>query len=375
MKPRQIILYGPPFDQIIKRAYGGGTGGYTRNMSSYLDFEFDGISLKPLYHTVRGESKLFLFSVITRSFVDFARMIRLFVLYRPHGIHILAQYRKAIGREFAISVLANLFRTPYIYEIKAGSFIEFSDSLGFMRNYFLRFIMKNAKLVLCEGEKYIPYLQEKFDKKSHYFPNFVQSSEVPAYPNVLFKGGVIRILFVGYCVRAKGVFELVQGVSNFSDVCELPVELTLIGSEDTEFTHFMDNYPISNNLRTIRTGRMSHKEVLAHMSKNDIYCYPSRHKGEGHNNSINEAMMFGLVIITSKIGFLPEVLEDTAYFINEVGANQIYTALEQVHFDQKTAKSKAYKAHKKLLSSFTDKMVYKNLESHYKHLISNFEKK
>lgn len=371
MKPNQIVLYGPPIGENIKKGYGGGSGGYTRNMAAYLNFQFDNISLSPLFHTVRGESDLGIFTSLMRSFVDLKRIVQALIFNRPQGVHVLAQYRKAVGREFALSVLAKIFGIPYIYEIKAGSFIDFCEKSGVLNSFFLRYILNNAQVVLCEGEKYIPYLEKTFNIKGYYFPNFVLSTEIPVNPNVLFESDILRVLFVGYCTRDKGVFELVEGVSYFAEKRNVNVELTLVGSEDPDFSKFIEGYPIGNNLKIVRSGKLAHKDVLVQMSKNDIYCYPSRHRGEGHNNSINEAMMFGLVVITTKIGFLLEVLENSAFFIDDVESAQIYSALSQIQLDKSGAMEKARRAHHRLLSSYTDSVVHERLEFHYEQLITS----
>ncbi|MDG2312870.1 MAG: glycosyltransferase family 4 protein [Alphaproteobacteria bacterium] len=371
MKSSQIVLYGPPIGKNIKKGYGGGSGGYTRNMSAYLNFQFDSISLSPLFHTVRGEIDLGIFTFLIRSFVDLRRIIQTLIFNRPKGIHVLAQYRRAVVREFALSVFAKMLRIPYIYEIKAGSFIDFCEKSGTLNSFYLRYVLNNAKVVLCEGKKYIPYLEKTFSIKGHYFPNFVLSTEIPENPNVLFESDILRVLFVGYCTRDKGVYELVEGASSFAEKRNVKVELTLVGSEDPDFSKFIEEYPISNNLKVTRSGRLAHKDVLVQMSKNDIYCYPTRHRGEGHNNSINEAMMFGLVVITTKAGFLPEVLENSAFYIDDVESTEIYSALSRIQLDKGGAMEKARRAHHKLLSSYTDSVVYERLKLHYKQLVTN----
>ena len=165
------------------------------------------------------------------------------------------------------------------------------------------------------------------------------------------------------------MFELLDGVRSFADKTGVNTELTLIGSEDFEFSQFIEDFSVSNNLKVSRVGKLAHKDVLVHMSKNDVYCYPSQHLGEGHNNSINEAMMFGLAILTTKVGFLPEVLGDSGFFIDEVDSSHIFLALLQIQLDKFAAREKARRGHQRLLSNYTDSVVYERLELFYKNLV------
>ena len=98
---------------------------------------------------------------------------------RPRAVHILAQYRTATIREYILAVNATLFGIPYLYEIKAGAFISFYKNTNSLNKFFIKYIIKHAKVVLCEGEVYIPFLKTEFNKESYHLPNFVPSSEIP----------------------------------------------------------------------------------------------------------------------------------------------------------------------------------------------------
>lgn len=370
MQPQKIILYGPPVSKSIENGYGGGTGGYTRNMGAYLNFEFDEFKLVPLFHTVRGELQLGKLTFLYRFIVDFFRMISGFFRVRPEGIHILAQYRTATPREFALSLAASLFRIPYLYEIKAGAFISFYQSTGLFNKKMLRCIVVRANVVLCEGAEYVPFLLSEFGKSSEYFPNFVLSSEIPSEANIIFNDSCIRILFVGFCTNDKGVFELVDGACSFAREVSSEVVLTLVGSEDEKFSNYLENLSDHPNLTIRRMGRLAHADVLSEMARNDIYCYPSRHSGEGHNNSINEAMMFGMVILSSRAGFLEYILgDDCAYYVNEVSSTDICRSLNEIVGDKGIAQKKGTQARTKLISSYTQEVLYRDLERHYKNLV------
>ena len=367
---KSIALYGPPVNKSISGAYGGGTGGYTRNMATYLNFKFENIKLIPLYHTVRGEVSGGKLSFFFRFFIDAWRIIKFFKSRKPDSVHILAQYRSATIREFFLAFFCKITNTPFLYEIKAGAFIKFYEDSNFISRYFVRFIIINANRVLCEGSKNIPFIKEHFNKESFYNPNVVLTEEIPMYGNKLFTTDVIKVVFVGYCVRGKGVFELVEGINSFCTSTNQKVDLTLIGSEHFEFSSFIDSFQCSKNFNINRMGKLPHDSVMEKLQYQDIYCYPTDHEGEGHNNSINEAMMYGLTIITTKKGFLEDVLnDDSAYFMENVSSNEVKNALSLIISNLTLAKGKAELARIKLINNYNSDVIYSDLVKHYDSLI------
>ena len=62
----KILLVGPNLG-LSDKSYGGGVGGYTRNMSVYLKtLSSDSFDLVPFFHTVRGHKKFIKESLIYR---------------------------------------------------------------------------------------------------------------------------------------------------------------------------------------------------------------------------------------------------------------------------------------------------------------------
>jgi glycosyltransferase involved in cell wall biosynthesis len=231
------------------------------------------------------------------------------------------------------------------------------------------FILSRAKVIICEGQLYVDYLRKELGVESHYFPNFVLECEVPGDVKDKLRGDKLRVLFVGYCFEGKGVFELVEG-------CQLalkkgvPIELTLVGHEHDDFTRFLDSKSADNLSYTInRIGIVEHGEVLAHYESHDVFCMPSRHRGEGHTNTVNEAMMMGMVIVSTRHGFLESVLADnSSFFLDELTPLDIANTLKMIHDDQDEARRRAANARTRLMSFFTSNAAFANLSAHYETL-------
>ncbi len=365
---QKILLFGPRINNK-KGSYGGGTGGFTRNMSAYLNFfEGDNFEIVPSFHTIRGASRLDFF--VIRFFRDAFSFWRDIISVKPKGVHILAQYRMAIPREFMVVLMSKTFGKPVLYEIKAGAFMNWYKSTNTIFRKMMDFVLSNSKVVLSEGIPYLSFLKEEFNIEAHYFPNYVPSNEVPEKVPAKLSEESIKLLFVGYAYKDKGVFELIEGCNLASK--NTLIELTLIGKESEPFTEWLNGLDLNENFKINRLGVKPHDFVLDYFNKVDVYCYPTRHGGEGHNNSINEAMMMGLVIITTRQGFLGTVLSDErAYFLNEISPSEISKTIEKIHEDREGSKKKATNSRKHLIENFTSNIAYEKLNNHYKVLTAN----
>jgi len=366
MKKHKIMLYGPVVAEL-EGAYGGGTGGYTRKMGLYLNyFRKERLEMVPCYHTVKGQYKYGFF--VVRFFMDFFSFINGLIRIRPQIVHILAQYRTAVPREFAIILVARQLGKPVVYEIKAGVFHTWYEQTNPVLRWMSRFCIKNSAAVLCQGKPYMELIEREMGIKTYYHPNFVAENEIPPAPGDKLTEPAMRLLFVGYAYRDKGVFELIEGCNQTAP--QVPIELTLIGKEHEEFTSWLDGLELHPNFTVHRLGRMPHEEVLQQYPLNDIYCYPTRHKGEGHNNSINEAMMAGLVIVTTRQGFLGTILNnDIAYFLEEVSTEEVAEKLLAIGTNREVAREKARKVRAYLLENFTSSVAYDKLERYYSDIL------
>ena len=363
MSRKTILLNGPALDSK-SASYGGGKGGAARSMSLYLDgFRSEEFDLQPCFYSVRQKGAG-PFSFVARLFGDVREVFR--KGRSAAGMHIIAQYRTAIYREFSIVLTCQVLRLPFLYHIKAGIFIEWLNSSRSWERTMALFILRRAKVVLCEGEVYVDYLNSNFDLDSHYFPNFVLDEEVPLEVAPKLANEAVRVLFVGYCYEGKGVFELIDG-------CELAarngvsVELTLVGQEHEDFTQFLDARLAGGlSFSIARPGPLGHGEVLAHYRSHDVFCMPTRHQGEGHTNTVNEAMMMGMVIVATRHGFLESVLaENSAFLLDELTPPEIAKNLRFIHENRDEARRRATAARARLMSSFTSEAAFSNLAAYY----------
>ena len=361
-----VMLYGPPVDLQTHGLQGGAAGGYARNMSCYLTtLQIKDYSFYPLFHTVRADYSEAAFSKYRRFIIDMLRVLRALVKRRPQAVHVLAQYRDALPREVAALVVCKVFGVPFLYDIKAGAFVHEYNVRGKWYRIGIKYLVKSSDGILVEGASYVNFLQSNFGVSATFFPNFVPANDIPVDTPARLQKEQIEVLFVGRCYSGKGVFELVQGCMMAAEN-GVSLRLTLIGEEDADFKAFVEGKPIPEKLLIERLGNRPHQDVIERMMGSDVLCFPTRHSGEGHSNVINEAMMCGVVILTTRHGFIPDVLgEHGAFYLEEVSAEDISNKMQYIAANRKTAVDRSQKARLTLLKEFTSDAASQRIAHFY----------
>lgn len=359
-----ILLYGPPVNLKTKGLIGGGAGGYARNMAIYLSaLNLEKYVLVPVFHTVRRDFSNGLLSKIRRFVIDAWKSMYALIKQRPAAVHVLAQYRDALPREVLVAAVCSFLRIPFIYDIKGGMFIDAYHARGRWYRWGIRFIVRRAAGILGQGRPYLEFLGSHFGVTATYFPNFVPMSEIPRDLPERLRNAEINVLFVGLCHAEKGTFELVKGCQLAAE-SGVKIRLTLIGEEVEEFRVFADALPALCSLTISRLGRQPHSSVLNEMKRNDVFCFPSRR--EGHSNAINEAMMSGLIILTTRCGFVPDVLgEDAAFYLEEGTSAEIADTIEFIAENRAVAVNCAKRGRAKFLKNFTSDAASDRLNQFY----------
>lgn len=122
-------------------------------------------------------------------------------------------------------------------------------------------------------------------------------------------GPIIRLLFVGRMVRAKGLRDLLSAATLIRQAC-LAFSLRIVG--DPQFSHLdyvgeLREFANMNGIADAVTfvGRVSNEELDAEYDRAHILVLPSYH--EGFCKPVIEALRFGCVPVTYTSGNLPFV--------------------------------------------------------------------
>ena len=133
------------------------------------------------------------------------------------------------------------------------------------------------------------------------------------------------ILFIGNLIKEKGVFELVEAYEILQKI-NTDIELHFIGGGPTlaELKRIVSDKDLSVTVKFL--GLVAHDKLPEYLSNAKILVLPSYR--EGVPNVILEAMACGVPVVASKVGGIPEVVnEDTGVLVQSFNADGIAEAM------------------------------------------------
>lgn len=155
-----------------------------------------------------------------------------------------------------------------------------------------------SELVKKELIRYIPGLSSSVVVIKNAIPVKDQIEEV--------RHKIYDVLFVGRIEKAKGVDILIKAIYEIKFKYYLNITVALVGngSLKSEYERLVKELDLEDNIKFLGIRR----DVEDLMKKSKVFVLPSR--WEGLPIVILEAMANGIPIVSTKVGGIPEVIED-----------------------------------------------------------------
>ena len=259
----------------------------------------------------------------------FFHVFKLIVQGQVALLHCHVSMGKSFWRKSIFAILCRCFGIPVILHLHAGRTKVFYDLLSSFSKCLVSQQLTAATTVLVLSESWRLFVLE-VAPKAHVvvLPNYV---EVPKNINVSRKGSQINVLFLGLIGENKGVYDLLPAFA--AAVKSVPQLFLRIGG---------DGEVDKARVLAHELGLESHVEFLGWVSGNaknellrdaDIFVLPSYN--EGLPVSILEAMSWGIPVITTTVGGIPELVEDhvNGFLISPGDRLALQSLLEQLACD------------------------------------------
>jgi glycosyltransferase involved in cell wall biosynthesis len=220
----------------------------------------------------------------------------------------------------------------------------------FAQNKYLATKIKNADFTIFQSKysrqqaKKISKLGEKYFRHSHILStpgidtDFFKPSDYHQFSSQL------KIISIGRLEEAKGFPILLQSIKkikiSFPDVL-----LTIVGdgSRRQILQTYINQNKLSTNVKLV--GSLGHTpKLIKLMHSHDYFVLPSitdsQKVHDVHPNAIKEAMACGLIVITSNLGGISEIIQNrsNAFLVNKVTPNRLAKIIKTVHSLSNTEK-------------------------------------
>ena len=221
---------------------------------------------------------------------------------------------KAYMRQFPISLWLRAKGLPVVYLFHGTAGHLHIERGPAVYRTILGMIVRASVGVFCLSRQYASALVSAFPSvraAGVRLPFSAASEGYPGPPDRWSKGSTdrmpLRMLFVGRLVRAKGILDLVRAMPGI--LSHRTCHLIVVGHGPvlSEARSLSNALGVSRNVTF--TGRLSREDVWEAMDLADLLVLPG-HPPEGFPVVVLEAMAAGLPIVTTRIGGIPDYLQE-----------------------------------------------------------------
>lgn len=231
----------------------------------------------------------------------------------------------------------------------------------FIFKFFERLSTKHHKAIIANSDYLLRQIISEYNMpgyKVFRLYKAVDFSQIQFYPKRPFTLP-IKILFVKADYIRGGVAILSLALKKLEDY---PFELTIVGP-DIKFENNIKKLFLNiKNLTLKFKGEQPHETVLKYMSNSDILCIPALNEGLGVANI--EALAFGLPVVTTNAGGIPEVMDgdNNGWIANVKDANSLTQVLKDC-IENPELRLKKSLAGKDYIKFFVKQEMFNNLIS------------
>ena len=206
-------------------------------------------------------------------------------------------------------MISKVTHVPIVMTIHVGAIETVFNRIGWFKHNSIvvlnKYVSKTIFLSKVMREDFIEAgLHEKKSIVLYNFHNFTPTIKVPE------KKDELQLLYVGAIHREKGILELLHAIEQMP---ELKCHLNICGK--------LTDYSIKDEVETLKAKLSDRVSFLGYVAgedktllykQSDILVLPSYH--EGLPLVIMEALGAGCAIMATKVGAIPEVLDDRSCF-------------------------------------------------------------
>lgn len=269
---------------------------------------------------------------------------------------------KGFFKDSFILFFLKIYNTKIIYHFHNKGIKIYQDK--FIYNLFYKFFFHNTKLILTT--KYLYYDIEKyFSRKSIFIcqngiPNLakIYSKVNSNYPNILFLSNLIK---------SKGLFNLIDALDLLSKK-NIQFYCSIVGGEGDINALDLDSYIKNKNLnkKINYIGSLYGDEKFQILRNTDIFVHPTLE--DCFPLVLIEALQFGLPIISTYEGGIPDIVENgvNGFLVQKNNVNELATKIQDLILNENLRVSFG----KKSSQFFNDKFTLQKFEKKLYNILS-----
>lgn len=208
-------------------------------------------------------------------------------------------------------LLAKIMRKRVFLAPRSGIVPRDIETSGFMRAY-IPFVIRRVDVLICQSKWWKDFYHGLINQEEEKFveiQNWIDLSKYLDKREARKQDATeVKVLYLSWVDKSKGIFDLINAANLLKDKA-LPVKY-LIGGQGEAFDEavkMVNDLGLKASFNFL--GWVKGEEKSRLLNSSDIYVLPSYF--EGYPNSLVEAMVSGLPVITTTVGSIPDIINNT----------------------------------------------------------------
>lgn len=314
---------------------------------------------------------------LVRATTRFMRFVKRMATNKPRIVLLFVSSGASIVEKGAMAHYARCCGVPAVLFPRSGSVADACRSSARRRRW-VKFWFGGATAIVCQSRTW----QQCAVQQLGFAPEAVSVvRNWTATPELLKVGrqrdarasGPVRMLFVGWLERNKGVVDLLEACRDISANHAFTLDFIGDGTVAAEARDFVARHDLSDRIRF--RGWLREDEVRRALQESDLFVLPSR--AEGLPNSMVEAMAAGVPVIVTRVGAIPDFLVDreSALLVTPGDVGELAAALAELIESRGLRQALASAAYAIAQREFSAEAAAERLQAIIESTVTNHERR
>lgn len=261
------------------------------------------------------------------------------------------------------------FHKKVILHCHSSRFKDFYNESSMMKKQWIVQTLLKASVLIVLSESW------KLWFKSIGVPeeNIIILHNITSYPiqrnHLKIKDGKLHFLFLGEIGKRKGIFDILRALTKNRDFYDGKIELRIGGNRNEKLLlETIYNNKLENIVKF--EGWVSGEKKIDLLNWADIFILPSYN--EGLPISILEAMSYGMPIISSPVGGIPEIIKNNGTLITPGKDEEINEAIRK-YIDTPSSIQEEGQVSLQTIKTYLPEYVINDLKFIYEKLLAEYE--
>lgn len=333
-------------------------------ISAVVEYWSDYIEKLQYYPTWKAGNAIVRVWWFVTSYVRIA--IRLLFDKKIKIVHLHFAADGSFWRKEKLLRLSNLFGVKVVLHCHASRFKDFYNEASEDKKRWIEKTLKKSDLLIVLSHSW----KEWFTSIGVPKEKICILHNITSYPTIIetakVKDGKVHFLFMGEIGQRKGVFDILRGITKNKNAFEGKIELRIGGNRNEKQLLGMIH---DNGLEDIVKfeGWVGGDKKIDLFNWADVFILPSFN--EGLPISILEAMSYGMPIVSSPVGGIPEVVSKNNGILVTPGNEDEISAAMMRYVEDRTLLETEGKESLKTVETYLPEYVMNHLKEIYLRLL------